>query len=70
MALMDTTYGKTWAEKAKSLPPTTAGKHKNVNVDLKWPDDGTGKVAANHSKLTSKIGVNYIHEERSLLQPD
>lgn len=54
---MDTTYGKNWAEKAKSVPPNVSTKHKNVNVDLKWPDNGQGKSAADQTKLTSKIGV-------------
>lgn len=57
MQFIDASYKKNWAEKAKSQPPTFVAKHKNVNVDLKWPDDGKGKMAAIGANLTTKIGV-------------
>jgi hypothetical protein len=70
MQLVDTYYDKVWASKSKSIEPLASLKHKNINVDLKWPDDGKGKQASLQRNIATKIGVDHRNQERGLLQSD
>jgi hypothetical protein len=66
MMLSDKHYDREWAQKTQSLAPQKLARAKNVNVDLRWPDNGLAKSAITQEKLTRKIGVTSIHVEREV----
>ena len=66
MVLTDSYYNKQFRSKTTDLakggtPLKSVATH--THLDLKWPDDGKGKTAENHSKLSKKIGVVFINRK-------